>query len=67
MIFKNRMPGNRGILSLFDRRWRMKLGAEIQHKVEDALYIVIINTCRRSKESTTLPQNGPYVAQVAAQ
>jgi putative transposase len=42
-----RLPGNRVILDPVERRRLMKIGAELQHKVEDTLEIVSVETYRR--------------------
>jgi len=46
-ILKERLPGNRVILDPVERRRLMKIGAEIDHRVEDTLGIVGIKTYRR--------------------
>ena len=46
-MLKERLPGNRVILSPVERRRLMKVGAEIDHRVEDTLGIVSIKTYRR--------------------
>jgi putative transposase len=42
-----RLPGNRVIVSPAERLRLMKIGAEIDHKVEDTLHLVSIKTYRR--------------------
>ncbi len=46
-MLKARLPGNRVILDPTERRRLMKIGAEVDHKVEDTLRIVSIKTYRR--------------------
>ncbi len=46
-MFKERLPGNRVILDPVERRRLMKIGDEVDHKVEDPLGIVSIKTHRR--------------------
>jgi putative transposase len=46
-MLKERLPGNRVILDPVERRRLMKIGAEVQHKVEDTLEIVSVKTYRR--------------------
>jgi putative transposase len=46
-MLKERLPGNRVILDPIERRRLMKIGAEIDHRVEDTLGIVSIKTYRR--------------------
>jgi len=46
-ILQSRLPGNRVIVAPVERHRLMKIGAEIQHKVEDSLEIVSIKTYRR--------------------
>jgi putative transposase len=46
-MLKERLPGNRVILDPVERRRLMKIGAEVDHKVEDTLGIVSIKTYRR--------------------
>jgi len=46
-ILKERLPGNRVILDPVERRRLMKIGAEVDHRVEDTLGIVSIKTYRR--------------------
>src|SRR4030042_1569056 len=46
-MLKERPPGNRVILDPAERRRLMKVGAEVDHKVEDTLEIVSIKTYRR--------------------
>ena len=46
-ILQERLPGNRVILDPVERRRLMKIGAEVDHKVEDTLGIVSIKTYRR--------------------
>jgi putative transposase len=46
-MLKARLPGNRVILDPVERRRLMKIGAEVEHRVEDTLEIVSIKTYRR--------------------
>ena len=46
-MLQSRLPGNRVILDPVERRRLMKIGAEVQHRVEDTLEIVSIKTYRR--------------------
>ncbi|MFA6132858.1 MAG: integrase core domain-containing protein [Phycisphaerae bacterium] len=46
-MLQARLPGNRIILDPVERRRLMKMGVEVQHKVEDTLEIVSIKTYRR--------------------
>lgn len=46
-MLQERLPGNRVILDPVERRRLMKLGAEVEHKVEDTLKIASIKTYRR--------------------
>ena len=46
-MLKERLPGNRVILDPVERRRLMKVGAEVDHKVEDTLEIVSVKTYRR--------------------
>jgi len=46
-MLKERLPGNRVILDPVERRRLMKIGAEVDHDVEDTLGIVSIKTYRR--------------------
>ena len=46
-MLKERLPGNRVILDPVERRRLMKIGVEVQHKVEDTLEIVSVKTYRR--------------------
>ena len=46
-MLKARLPGNRVILDPVERRQLMKIGAEVDHRVEDTLGIVSIKTYRR--------------------
>jgi putative transposase len=46
-LLKERLPGNRVVLDPDDRRRLMKVGAELDHKVEHTLDIVSIKTYRR--------------------
>jgi len=46
-LLKERLPGNRVVLDPDERRRLMKIGAEVEHRVEDTLKIVSIKTYRR--------------------
>lgn len=46
-MLKERLPGNRVILDPVERQRLMKIGAEVQHKIEDTLEIVSVKTYRR--------------------
>lgn len=46
-LLKKRIPGNRVILDPDERRRLMKIGAEIDHRIEDTIGIVNIKTYRR--------------------
>jgi len=46
-LLKERLPGNRVILDPDERRRLMKIGAELDHRVEDTLGIVSVKTYRR--------------------
>jgi putative transposase len=46
-MLKERLPGNRVILDPVERRRLMKIGAEVDHEVQDTLGIVSIKTYRR--------------------
>ena len=46
-LLKERLPGNRVVLDPDERRRLMKVGAEVDHKVEDTLGIVSVKTYRR--------------------
>jgi putative transposase len=46
-LLKERLPGNRVVLDPDERRRLMKIGAEVDHKVEDTIGIVSIKTYRR--------------------
>jgi len=46
-MLKKRLPGNRVILDPVERRRLMKVGAEVNHAIEDTLGIVSIKTYRR--------------------
>jgi len=46
-LLKKRLPGNRVILNPDERRRLMKIGAEVDHKVEDTIEIISIKTYRR--------------------
>jgi len=46
-MLQSRLPGNRVILDPVERQRLMKIGAELQHKVEDTLEIVSVKTYRR--------------------
>jgi len=46
-MLQSRLPGNRVILDPVERQRLMKIGAEVQHKVEDTLEIVSVKTYRR--------------------
>ena len=46
-LLKERLPGNRVVLDPDERRRLMKVGAELDHKVEHTLDIVSIKTYRR--------------------
>jgi putative transposase len=46
-MLKERLPGNRVILDPVERQRLMKIGAEVQHRVEDTLEIVSVKTYRR--------------------
>ena len=46
-LLKERLTGNRVILDPVERRRLMKIGAEIDHAVEDTIEIVNIKTYRR--------------------
>jgi len=46
-MLKIRLPGNRVILDPIERRRLMRVGAEIEHRVQDTLGIVCIKTYRR--------------------
>ncbi len=46
-MLQSRLPGNRVVLSPDERRRLMKVGAELQHRVEDTVQIVSIKTYRR--------------------
>ncbi len=45
-LLKERVPGNRVILDPVERRRLMKIGAEVDHRVEESLGIVSIKTYR---------------------
>ncbi len=46
-LLKERLPGNRVVLDPDERRRLMKVGAEVDHKIEDTLEIVSVKTYRR--------------------
>jgi putative transposase len=46
-MLQSRLPGNRVILDPVERQRLMKIGAEVQHRVEDTLEIVSVKTYRR--------------------
>ena len=46
-ILKSRLPGNRVILTPEERQRLMKIGAEVEHEVEDTLEIVNVKTYQR--------------------
>ena len=46
-LLKERLPGNRVVLDPDERRRLMKVGAEVDHKIEDTLGIVSVKTYRR--------------------
>ena len=46
-LLKERLPGNRVVLDPDERRRLMKIGAELDHKVDDTIEIVSIKTYRR--------------------
>jgi len=46
-ILKSRLPGNRVILTPEERQRLMKVGAELEHEVEDTLAIVNVKTYQR--------------------
>ncbi len=46
-LLKERLPGNRVVLDPDERRRLMKIGADVDHRVEDTLGIVSIKTYRR--------------------
>ncbi len=46
-LLKKRIPGNRVILDPDERRQLMKIGAEVDHRIEDTIGIVSIKTYRR--------------------
>lgn len=46
-LLKDRLPGNRVILDPDERRRLMKIGAEVEHRVEDTMELVSIKTYRR--------------------
>ena len=46
-LLKERLPGNRVVLSLDERRQLMKIGDELDHRIEDTVEIVSIKTYRR--------------------
>jgi len=46
-MLQSRLPGNQVILDPVERQRLMKIGAEVQHRVEDTLEIVSIKTYRR--------------------
>jgi hypothetical protein len=46
-MLQSRLPGNRVILAPEERQRLMKLGAEVEHRVEDTLDIVSVKTYRR--------------------
>jgi putative transposase len=53
-LLKKRIPGNRVILDPDERRRLMKIGAEIDHRIEDTIEIVSIKTYRRwQREEST--------------
>jgi len=46
-MLKSRIPGNRVILTPEERQRLMKIGDEVEHKVEDTLEIVNVKTYQR--------------------
>ena len=46
-LLKERLPGNRVVLDPDERRRLMKIGAELEHRIEDTIEIVSIKTYRR--------------------
>ena len=46
-LLKDRLPGNRVILTPTERRRLMKIGAQVDHEVKDILEIVRVKTYRR--------------------
>ena len=52
-MLQSRLPGNRVILDPVERRRLMKIGSEVQHRVEDTLEIVSVKTYRRWQREET--------------
>jgi putative transposase len=62
-MLRSRLPGNRVILDPVERQRLMKIGAEVEHRVEDTLEIVSIKTYRRwqreERDGRELEKVGP--------